>query len=115
MSTQTELAFLLDLLLNQKLPKAVQTLLKERIVSIEAQPTFISAPPTGTSGYLQVHNSIMPLPKGLQQPSTQARLDGHIAGPAPIDPNLPVAMPRNVSLETQPVVGHGNLKGPRKF
>jgi hypothetical protein len=95
----TELSFLLSLLLDHKLPKAVQGLIKDRIKEIQLTP--------------QQPIRINPMIRDphAQAPSTQALLDQ-----API--MTPAAIKRIVGGEISTggsASGLSGTKGPRKF
>jgi hypothetical protein len=92
----TELSFLVDLLLNQKLPKLAKDLIAARIKEVEGQ---LSQPTTfihggiygGNSGVLTIPTPQLPPTRTLrdplaQAPSTQAILDSD----KPIDHSKPV-------------------------
>ncbi len=91
---QTEIRFLLDLVLNHKLPAEAKKLCLERIGEVEA--------------------SLIPPPRHLsvstaQAPSTQRALDAQIQTTAPTAPPI---INRVVGGEIQ--TGNGT-RGPRKF
>lgn len=60
----TELSFLLELLLEHELPKATQTLIKERVKEIQVQPPRLMTQMAGQRA-----------PRTNQAPSTQRMLD----------------------------------------
>lgn len=112
MST-TELSFLISLLLDQKLSRPVQQLVKARIKEIEGHRDQTSASRVTP----QVGGSQPRINTTSQQaPSTQALEQGRRLGPASVDPALPVAAPRFDAIDpsAQVIQGKG-IKGPRKF
>lgn len=68
----TELSFLLSLLLDHKLAKPVQTLIKERIKEIEARPNGILSPSRAVIEYPCYPTKSLPAHMVGQAPSTIA-------------------------------------------
>lgn len=120
MSEHTELQFLLHLLLEYKLPKNVQLVIKDRLRKVEEtgpaparpmqRPAQVSTVPTPAGS-----RAAAPAATGQQAASTQAILSGERPAPTPIDPMLPISKPRLDVLEDRPVVSRGGSRGPRKF
>lgn len=111
---ETELSFLLTLLLEHKLPKATKDALKARIKEIQANPTA-----------MPVNARIMPPMAAAQAiaqaPSTMAALERQ-PGEAPVHPAMAPAAairlpPATIDKETgRPMTATGNgTKGPRKW
>lgn len=75
----SELSFLIDLLLNEKLSKSVRTKIAERVKEVEVK---FAAPPVFTMG------PTLPPPKvingALQAPSTVAAMERHAAEAPPV-------------------------------
>ena len=77
----TELSFLIDLLLNHKLPKATQAAIKERIDNVQnAQPQLLSAQsqprlaPTFSIKPASQEPAAVPIEQVAQNPTTQAAI-----------------------------------------
>lgn len=95
----TELSFLIDLLLNQKLNKQVKDLVANRIREIETRSP--QAAPVNL--------------RGAQAPSTIANLTGQtLQGPVSHIPTAPVASAEGRIVGGEINTGAG-IRGPRKF
>ncbi len=96
--TLTELTFLLELLLNHKLPKPTKTVITERIKEVEAQLTTLqihSAPIVNTVEMRGVPMRDVPAHLANQSPSTIAAMMRHpdlVAQIAPPEPTQPVVI-----------------------
>lgn len=75
----SELSFLLELLLNHKLPKPTKEAITTRIKEVEGR----ISQPVQTSGFMTTSNQARP-PKTAQSPSTQRILDEMAAEGVPI-------------------------------
>ena len=103
---KTELQFLLDLLLNHKLPKGTKKLITDRIGEVENQ---IIPQPRNMLGHQpvspQIVSSRMPPPEFQAPTINMAPVPGAVMPPADIDKQT-----------GRPVVATGNgTRGPRKF
>lgn len=104
----TELSFLLDLLLNDKLSIIVKRKLTDRIKEIELR---------------MIPSSVSVVPKMAQAPSTQKILDEMAMHPLPTDPpqpqNAATAQALNSRQEAIRIAASGkpevNRSSPRKF
>ena len=116
----TELAFLLDILLNHKIPKVTKEAITERIKLVESQ--------LGTRPALPL--AIAPQGRPLRDPtaqsaSTQALLDKDPAAPPGLVnlPSIPIAAPAPTPATNRIKGGEvstggsqgTSIKGPRKF
>lgn len=94
----TELSFLIDLLLNQKLNKQVKELVANRIRDIETKAP--QAP--------------MPVVRGAQAPSTIANMTGQPLQAISHVPSVPLVSAEGRIVGGEVSTGNG-IKGPRKF
>lgn len=111
---ETELSFLLTILLEHKIPKATKDALKERIKKIQevAPITLGFSPPRQAA----------PMPSSIQQAASTQRLLAEHGIEAPTTPMPPVQQvirlpPSEIDKETgRASVATGNgTRGPRKF
>lgn len=113
----TEIRFLLDLVLNHKLPQEAKKICLERIGEVEASLTKPASSPHMVSPMVIQHGA-------PQSPSTQRLLNIHANNPGPVNPTLapilPAMSPAPVIPVSARIVGGevntgSGIKGPRKF
>lgn len=107
----TDIKWLVDILLNYKLPEPVKELFIARIGQIEESLSKSQFAPRGSAG-----SNIIQAPTLMQAPSTQRILD-EIANETPLIKAKPVQVPAVIDKETgRAIINTGKgTSGPRKF